>query len=194
MKKIRAWSLCGLLCVVSPLRAGVTVGLDVPTLNELLPAMTVQEVVVPIAGGNSLRVLLEDLVVVGFAPAAASGGTDHILTSVTLRVPSLGVAVAVQPRMSLAVIEEGGQSLLELRFDEVGIPLPLAGAIDAAPFLTPLRFPADDVFLVEGARGGVEVRSRLSRVEMGAKVVRFEFELDVADSGKRPAAASAGGE
>ncbi len=194
MKQIRAWSLCGLLLALSPLRAGVTVGLDVPTLNELLPAMTAEEVVVPMAGGGSLRVLLEGLTVVGFAPAGSSGGTDQILTSVTLRVPALGLVLPLQPRMSLGVIEEAGRSLLELRFDDVGIPLPLAGSIDAAPFFAPLRFPADDVFLVAGARGDVEVRSRLSRVEMGAKIVRFDFDLAVADSGKRPAAASAGGE
>ena len=83
--------------------------------------------------------------------------------------------------MSLVVVREAGMSILELRFDEVRLPL-LLGSVDAAPFLKPLRFPADDVFLLAGNSGDVAVRSRLSAVEMDVEVVRFEFDLEVVDA------------
>jgi hypothetical protein len=56
------------------------------------------------------------------------------------------------------------------------------GSIDVAPFLPPLRFPAENLWLVAGAEGNVEVRSRLSRIEMGRKVVRFEYDLETVPS------------
>ena len=51
--------------------------------------------------------------------------------------------------------------------------------IDVAPFLPPLRFPADNNWFVQGADDTVEVRGRLTGVEMGQKVVRLDFELTV---------------
>ena len=57
--------------------------------------------------------------------------------------------------------------------------LPLAGPINIAGLLPPLRFPADHLWLVAGARGDVFVRSRLSRIAMGSRAIRLEFEIDV---------------
>lgn len=181
MNGLRIVCLCVSILAAAPLHAGVSVGFDLPALNELLPAMTLQEVFVPIAGGRTIRVLLDDLRILALEPSSGGAGADRILTSVNLRVPSLGLDVPLEPRMSLRVVEEQGRSSLELRFDEVGIPLPLAGSVDAAPFLTPLRFPADDLFLVAGARGDVVIHSRLQKIEMGLKVVRFDFDLDVVE-------------
>ena len=182
MRRLARCSLLWVLLLVGlPIQAGVTVGFDAETLNELLPAMTLEEVDVPLAGGRSLRVYIEDLKVLGFAPKSADGGSDRILTSVTLRVPALGLTVPVEPEMSLVVVRDAGVSMLELRFDEVRIPLPL-GSVNAAPFLDPLRFPADEVFLIEGNRGDVAVRSRLSTIEMGVEVVRFEFDLQLVET------------
>ncbi len=181
MNRIGWSSLCCLALATSPLCGGVTIGLDAETLNELLPAMMVQEVTVPIAGERTLQVFLDDLKVLGFAPAGAGGGANRILTSVRLRVPQLGLDLALEPRVSLEVVQEAGKPLLQLRFDEVPLPLPLAGSIDVGSFFKPLRYPADGVFNLEGGQGDVEVRGRLERVEMGTKVVRFDFDLDVAD-------------
>jgi hypothetical protein len=183
MNKVRLALLCFLALAASHLHAGVvTIGFDAPTLNELLPAMMQQEVTVPIAGGRTLQVFLEDLKVLGFVPAAAAGGANQLLTSVRLRVPSFGLDVPLEPRVSLEVVEEAGQSLLQLRFDEVALPLPLAGSIDVGSFLEPLRYPTDSAFNLQGGQGDVGVKSRLLRVEMGAKVVRFDFDVDVADA------------
>ena len=182
MKKVLGWSLLGLIVATTPLSAGVTVAFDAPTLNELLPALTLEEVAVPITESRSIRASFEELVVRGFSPGSGADGADRILTSVKVRVPALGLSLDLEPAMSLAVVEEEGRRLLELRFEDVGIPLPLAGSIDAAPFLTPLRFPADEVFLLEGSRGDVAIHSQLARVEMDAKVLRFEFDLEVVET------------
>ena len=181
MSRLARSTFLGLLLLLGlPVQAGVTVGIDAETLNELLPAMTLQAIDVPLAAGRSLRVHIEDLQVRGFAPGAADGGTDRILTSVTLRVPALGLTLPVEPEMSLVVVSDSGVSMVELRFDEVRIPLPL-GSVNAAPFLEPLRFPADEVFLIAGNRGDVAVRSRLSTIEMELEVVRFEFDVQLAE-------------
>lgn len=187
MRRIPIGPICAALVAGAPLYAGVTVGFDAPTLNELLPAIALQEITVPLAGGASLRVELEDLEVVGFAPSGGAG-PDHILTSLRLRVPAFGLDLALEPKMALGVVAQDGQSVLELRFVEVAIPIPLAGSVDASPFLAPLRFPADDVFLIAGTRGDVQVRSRLSKIEMGTDAVRFEFDLEVIEPGLGEAA------
>ena len=77
------------------------------------------------------------------------------------------------------------QTLLELRFEEALLSVPLVGAIDVAAFLPPLYFSADNVFLVNGMQGDIRVQSRLSGVEMGLKVLRFEFELEAVPAGNR---------
>jgi hypothetical protein len=179
MGRVSLLSLCCLALAATPLHGGVTIGFDAPTLNELLPAMLVQEVTVPIAGDRTLQVFLDDLEVRGFSPAGANGGSNQILTSLRLRVPQLGLELPLEPRVSLEVVTEAGQSLLQLRFDEVPLPLPLAGSIDIGSFLQPLRFPADSLFSLDGGRGPVVVRSRLEKVEMGTRVLRFDFALDV---------------
>jgi hypothetical protein len=117
--------------------------------------------------------------ITGLDPAAVEGTSGHILTSMRLRVPQLGLDLPVQPRISLRATELQSTSLLELRFEEAQIPLPM-GTIDVASFLPPLRFPAENLWLIAGARGDVRLHSRLSGIEMGQRVVRFEFDLTTA--------------
>jgi hypothetical protein len=94
-----------------------------------------------------------------------------------VRVPQLGLAFAVEPRLSIGVRDEG-QSVIELRFESVVLPLPF-GSVDIAGFLEPMRYPADSVFLLDGAQGDVQVRSRLASVKMGRERLRFEVTLEV---------------
>ena len=54
MKKVLGWSLLGLIVATTPLSAGVTVAFDAPTLNELLPALTLEEVAAGYAEGVEL--------------------------------------------------------------------------------------------------------------------------------------------
>jgi hypothetical protein len=171
--------LVGLLAAaLSPCTAGVTVILDSRTLNELLAAGTVHEVRLPLTASSSLNVLLEELTVTRLEPAPDSTRADTIHASLRVRVPSLGLDLRVAPRLALSVAQGDAGSVLELRFQELRVPLPL-GAMDIAPFLAPQRYPADSVFQLDGAQPPVNLRSRLTRVRMAADSLRFEFELDV---------------
>jgi hypothetical protein len=164
--------------------AGVTIGLDVAALNELVPAMAPRELQLPVAEDRSVSVILEDLQVTGLDPAAGAGAGGHILTSMRLRAPQLGLTLPLQPRVAVGVVEQAGKSLLELRFEQASVGLPLLGSVDLAAFLPPLRLPAENVFLLEATSGDVEVHSRLTGVSMGAKVLRFEFAVQTEE---RPA-------
>ena len=58
------------------------------------------------------------------------------------------------------------------------MPLPL-GSVNIARFLPPMRYPADNIFLLSGSHGNVPVRSRLDRVKLGRQVMRLEFAIEV---------------
>jgi hypothetical protein len=134
---------------------------------------------VPITPQKVLTVRLEDLVVTGFDPGAGENGQGFILTSVRLHLPDLGMNIPVEPRISLNVIEQSDESLLELRFETVEFNVPLAGAVNIASLLPPMRYPTDNMWLLAGARGDVPIASRLKKVEMGRESLRFVFDVDV---------------
>jgi len=165
-------------------RAAVSFEVDRSTLNEVLAELTLDEVVVPIAG-RSLAVRLEDLEVTGLDPTAGEHG--QILTSVKLLIPDLGLNIPTTPRISLNVKEHKEGSLLELRFEEVKFSIPLAGTVNVAPLLPPLRYPTDSVWLLTGTRGDVPITSKLQRVEMGTTAIRFVFDVKVQQPGEEPA-------
>jgi hypothetical protein len=170
----------GLACIAflaTPATSGVLVTFDAETLNDLISSVAVRRIEVPIAGGQTIEVLLDKLEVVGFRPAD-EGHADYILTSLKLSVPQFGIRIAVQPHLSLEVAQREENTLLELRFEEVELPLPFA-KIDLAPLLPPIRYPADSTFLLAGANGDVEVQSRVADVSMTTKYLRFEIALDV---------------
>ena len=184
MHKLRIASLLLPLLVLpaAPLVAGVSVSFDIETLNEVLPALSASEITVPLSAERTLGVRLADMQVTGLDPlAGGEEGNGHILTSMRVQVPSLGIDLPIEPRLSLHVVEAAGGSLLEMRFERVSLALPLAGAIDVSPLLAPLRFPAENLWLVSGVEGNVRVKSRLSAIEMGRKVVRFEINLEALD-------------
>ena len=170
-------AVLGVGVATSPVWAGMTVEFDTRTLNEVLPALTASEIEVPLSEDSAIDVVLENMQVTGLEPGTGENGSGHILTSMRVRVPQLGLDLPVKSKLSLHVTGEESGDLLELRFDEVEINLPLAGSIDIAAFLTPVQFPAVNVWRVEGADGDIRVHSKLSRIDMGLKVLRFEFEL-----------------
>lgn len=178
-KYIRPLVWSALLLAPSAAGAGVTLDFDVKTLSEVLPAMTLDEIVVPIAQGRSLTVGISDLKVTGFDPAGGKNGEGSILTSLRLHVPQLGLDLPLQPRLSLQVVDVDARSTLELRFEQVQLQLPFAGALDLAGFLPPLRFPAENIWGLDGLKGEAQVRSRLTGVKMGRQELRFEFDVDL---------------
>lgn len=160
-------------------RADVAFEVDKETLNQILSEVSMDQVAVPISSQRTITVRLEDLLVTGFDPAAGEGGQGYILTSMMLRVPDLGLSLRVKPRISLNVVEEDGEALLELRFEEVPLNVPFAGAINLGPFIPPLHYPTDNMWLLAGARGDVPIVSRLSKIRMGREALRFMFEVEV---------------
>jgi hypothetical protein len=85
-----------LLTVALPATAGVTIGFDVETLNAVLPALSASEIAVPISENRSVRLFLENMQVTGLDPTAGEGSSGHILTSMLVRVPQLGLDLSVR--------------------------------------------------------------------------------------------------
>lgn len=171
--------LAAVLLAVTPGLAAITVDIDGKTLNDVLSGLAVQQVEVPVSGDNTLRVELRDLRITGFEPGTTGQTQGSLKTSLELHVPDLGLTLPVEPRLSLHVLQGESGSFLELRFRQVRLELPLAGALDIARFLPPLRFPADNLFMLDGASGPVEIHSRLQRVQMLQGSIRFGLELEV---------------
>lgn len=179
---IRASAAVAALCLLGTgaARAEVAIEVDKATLNRILAEVALDRVAVPVSPQRTLTVGLEDLVVTGLDPAGGEGGQGYILTSMVLRVPDLGLSLRVEPRISLNVVEQDGEALLELRFERVPLNVPLAGAINLAPLIPPLRYPTDNVWLLAGARGDVPITTRLTAIRMGRQALRFVFEIEVA--------------
>jgi hypothetical protein len=66
-----------------------------------------------------------------------------------------------------------------MRFHELSVPVPFLGEFDIAPFLEPLRYPAEDLWYLAGARGIVHLRSHLVDITMGQRAIRFDFDLEL---------------
>jgi len=158
-------------------RAAVTFEIDRTTLNDVLAELTLDQVAVPITSTRSLVVRLRDMKVTGFDPTAGEHG--QILTAVRLEVPEIGLDISTSPRLSLNVIEQEDGTVLEMRFEEVALQIPLAGAVNVAPLLPPLRYPTDNVWLLTGTRGDVPVSSKLKNVVMGRSAIRLVFDVQV---------------
>jgi len=159
--------------------AGVGVEIDAETINRLLSAVAVDRVEVAVGPQRTIDVELHDLHVIGFEPAGASGGKGVILASVRVEAPELGLRVPLEPRIVVDVAHENGISLLELRFENLGLRIPLLGAIDLAALVPPMRYPADNGWVLAGAQGDVPVTSRLTAVKMGARTLRLECDVEV---------------
>ena len=166
----------------TPADAGVTVDIDGSTLNRILAAISVQEIEVPISPQNTISVELHDLKVLGFDPSPEGGGPGAILTAVRVVAPELGLEVPLEPRIAVNVVREGETSLLEFRFEDLGLKIPFVGQINLAKMVPPMRYPADNVFLIDGAQGDVPLASRLKSVKMGKDTIRFELDLEVIDT------------
>jgi hypothetical protein len=171
--------LLAALLAAAPAPASVTVEIDSATLNELLSAVTEQDVDLAITETRSLTVRLDNLRLLRLDPAAGERQQGQILTSVRVRVPDLGLDMTVEPRISLKVIRVSGQSLIELRFEKLELPLPLLGQFNLAGLLEPTRFPADNIWVVDGASGEQNVKSQLADIEMGRETMRFKFDVQV---------------
>jgi hypothetical protein len=181
----RRWFACLVLLLVSavlPTRAAILVTIDRATLDELLSALSQQDMSFPLTESHSVDVKLDDLQILDIDPEGGADGQGQILTSVRIRVPDFGINLRVEPRISLRVVQHERMSFLELRFDEVPLQLPMTGAVDLSTVLPVTRFPAHAAWTVDGAGGEVEVRSRLVGIEMDEELIRLTLEVVVPET------------
>jgi hypothetical protein len=161
-----------------PALARIDITLDAESLNGMLASMAPDHVDVNLAGGRSLSLLLKDLKVTGFDPAAGPNG--GVTTSLRLQVPALGLDVPVEPHLTLEINDGGGgRKASYLRFDKVVLNLPLTGSVDVAALLPPLSLVPDAAWIVESARGKVRVKPRLVDAKTGTKNIRLSYEIDM---------------
>lgn len=172
--------------------ARVEVTLDADTLTKVLSAVMPPTVMVTLPTGHQLALELQDFRVRGFDPAAGAGGRGHVLTSIRLKVPALGLDLALEPRLSLQVSEEGGEKVCVLRFEKMEVPLPVTGALDVSVLIPSLRVPTDAAWTVPVSEKELRVKSRLVETRMGTEALRLGFDLDVAPVAAAAAAAGGG--
>jgi len=159
----------------SPARVDVTI--DQPTLNDLVSKMTPENIPVTLAGGVKVHLLLEDVRVTKLEPAAGERG--HVVTSLRLKVPELGLDVPVAPRLSVQFREGNGRKVAYLKFEEVRVPLPMTGPVDVSALLPLLPIVADNTWSVDSARGKMKVEPQLVDARLGTTSLRLGFDLSV---------------
>jgi len=161
--------------------AGVSVSFDADTLNMMMRAASTQDVEIPISADRTLLVQLRDVRLVQLDPAAEGHGRGYLRTAVELSIPEFDLNLSLKPTVVLDVVKGERFNELEMRFAELKIPIPILGDFDIAPFLHPLRYPAEDVWYLAGARGIVHLRSNLVGITMGKRAIRFDFELELTE-------------
>lgn len=169
---------------VVPAFARVDVTLDQATLNDLITNLAPDNVAVSLPAGAKVNVRMENLKVTGFDPAAGGESRGHILASVTLKIPELGLDVPVSPRLSLQFKEGNGRKVAYLKFEEVNIPLAATGNLNVAPLLPILPLVADTAWKVDSARGPVRVQPNLVDAVIGTKNLRLAFDLSISPEPK----------
>ena len=172
-----------LLAAFAPrVSAGVSVSFDTDTLNMMLRAASTQDVEIPISDDRTLLVQLREVRLLKLDPAAAGKtGRGYLRTAVELSIPEFNLDLSLKPTVVLDVIKGEQFNELEMRFAELKIPIPILGEFDIAPFLHPLRYPAEDLWYLAGARGIVHLRSHLVGITMGQRAIRFDFELELTE-------------
>jgi hypothetical protein len=161
--------------------AGVSVSFDTDTLNMMLRAASIQDVEIPISDDRTLLVQLREVRLLKLDPAAGKRGRGYLRTAVELSIPEFNLDLSLKPTVVLDVIKGEQFNELEMRFAELKIPVPILGEFDIAPFLHPLRYPAEDLWYLAGARGIVHLRSHLVGITMGQRAIRFDFELELTE-------------
>jgi len=162
--------------------AGVGVEIDMATLNRLLAAVAANQFDVDLGAGNVVTVELHDLRVTGLKPAASAKERDAILTAVTVVAPQLGLRVPLRPRVVVDVVREKGASLLELRFEDTGLAVPLVGQINFARLGVGGR-PGDELDRLVPATGRAQVDDHQRATQPG----EMRVPLDEAGDGQTAA-------
>jgi len=176
-----------ILCLVAALLvptsfAGVSVSFDADTLNMMLGAASTQDIEVPINENRTLLVQLREVRLLKLEPIAdGKRGQGYLRTAVEIAIPEFNIELSLKPTVVLDVVKGERSNELEMRFHELSVPVPFIGDFDISPFLQPLRYPAEDLWYLAGARGIVHLRSHLVNVTMGQRAIRFDFDLELTE-------------
>lgn len=170
------WFLLLLTLLGGPARPAAQLTVDVDTLNELLPAVLPSEIQVRIAG-SLRRIELRDFRIEALDPSHGEDSRGRILTSLKIRVPDFGLELPVRPGLVIGVVDRDRSPSVEIRFQQATVDLPVAGEIDLARLIPPVRYPAESFFSFQGTAGEVPMAGRLTEVRMGRTHLRFEFEV-----------------
>ncbi len=167
--------------------AGVSVSFDADTLNMMMRAASTQDVEIPISDDRTLLVQIKDVRLLKLDPAAEGArGRGFLRTAVELSVPEFNLDLSLEPTVVLDVVQGERFNEFEMRFAKLEIPVPILGEFDIAPFLHPLRYPAEDLWYLAGARGIVHLRSNLVGITMGQRAIRFDFDLELTEAPADP--------
>mgnify|MGYP001551957181 CR=1 FL=1 len=175
--------LCLLAALLVPSSfAGVSVSFDADTLNMMLGAASTQDIEVPVSETRTLLVQLREVRLVELEPLAdGKRGRGYLRTAVEIAIPEFDIELSLKQTVVLDVVKGDRFNELEMRFHELAVPIPLIGDFDIAPFLQPLRYPAEDLWYLAGARGIVHLRSHLVEITMGQRAIRFDFDLELTE-------------
>ncbi len=170
--------LTALALTAAPAEARVEVTVDADTLNTFLAEAGPSELEARTPLGP-VGMVLSDMRVTGFDPAAGNPGAGWILASFRLQVPQVGVDTIVEPRLSLEVAERGGSKQCILKFQRAAVELQGLGRLDLAALLPQIQLTPGIAWAIETAAGAKEVRPRLVDARVGAKNIRLSFDLDI---------------
>jgi hypothetical protein len=159
-------------------QALVQITLDADTITQFLQTATPPKVSYQLPSGGNLDLELSDVKVTGFDPSAANG-RGHILGSLQIKIPALGLAFPLEPRMSLDLEKQDGTTLCVVRFEKLSIPLALTGAVDVSSLMPVYRVPAEGAWTLPLKQGDVQVKSRLVDARMGSDGIRLGFDVDL---------------
>ena len=160
--------------------AGVRIEMDRESLSQMVQALAPTEVTVPIAGGASLRLELHDVRVTGLEPATPQRPGDGLRLAARVVAPDVGFTSSVAPRLRVGLGSAEGQSVIEMKFEDLAFSIPLMGKIDLGRLLAPMRYPAQNAFALPSGDREVPMVSRLQKIAMTKDALHIEGDLRTA--------------
>jgi hypothetical protein len=173
---IRGILLTPFLLLFQPVFAYVDLSFDAVTMQEALTALAPERVEVEIAG-RKVDIVLSDLKIESFQPSASATEPGYIETSMTLRIPAFGLKSAVQPTLHFEILDPEKAKGCRLKIRNVPLEIPMLGTLDVGPLLPSFDLPIEHLAGVSGPRGETLIRSTLTEITIGTRVVRLRFDV-----------------
>lgn len=167
-----------LVLAPAPASAYVDVSFDRTTMQDLLVAMAPPSVTASLAG-REVEIRLSNLRVTAFRPSASATEPGYVETSMRVHVPSLGLTADVRPHVHLTVVDLPDGRGCRVSFRNIELQIPFLGSVDLGPLLPTLDYPGEHLAGLATGSGDATVRTTLSEVTVGARMLRLRFEVGV---------------